>query len=260
MVHRYSVVLIQVRPICLPVDSNSKYENSKALVAGWGKTGNGNGVSSYLQVCCSIFNWGYAPDVFFSKEIDLLVWPQKRCRKAFGSSIADNMMCVSKKKKPIDATCNVGELCSHTFLNLFRETRGAVSSTWKAGTMRASESSVGEWRAARSTDTNSISIKMQPPIISNHSVTNQRIKAGAPSVMHRVTSSLPWIVENLEGSGLCPRQAEPSPHCVTVAGLSLVVTYQFKPWLDSECQTKTNVVFRCRGWNAMHISFYGGWS
>ena len=52
---------------------------------------------------------------FFPKEIDLLVWPQKRCRKAFGSSIADNMMCVSKKKKPIDATCNVGELCSHTF-------------------------------------------------------------------------------------------------------------------------------------------------
>ena len=36
------------------------------------------------------------------------MWPQMRCRKAFGSSIADNMMCVSKKKKPIDATCNVG--------------------------------------------------------------------------------------------------------------------------------------------------------
>jgi len=77
-----------VRPICLPSDSNSNYANSKALVAGWGKTGNGNGVSTYLQ------------------EIDLLVWAQKRCRKAFGSSIADNMMCVSKKKKPIDATCN----------------------------------------------------------------------------------------------------------------------------------------------------------
>ena len=36
------------------------------------------------------------------------MWPQMRCRKAFGSSIADDMMCVSKKKKPIDATCNVG--------------------------------------------------------------------------------------------------------------------------------------------------------
>ena len=40
----------QVRPICLPEDSNSNYANSKALVAGWGKTGNGNGVSTYLQV------------------------------------------------------------------------------------------------------------------------------------------------------------------------------------------------------------------
>ena len=51
------------------------------------------------------------------QEIDLLVWAQKRCRRAFGSSIADNMMCVSKKKKPIDATCNVGEpLISHVML------------------------------------------------------------------------------------------------------------------------------------------------
>ena len=49
-------------------------------------------------------------------------------------------------------------------------------------------------------------------------------KAGAPSVMHRVTSSLSWILENLEaeGSGLCPREAEPSPHCVTVAGFSFL--------------------------------------
>ena len=54
---------------------------------------------------------------FHLQEIDLLVWAQKRCRKAFGSSIADNMMCVSKKKKPIDATCNVGEpLIYHVML------------------------------------------------------------------------------------------------------------------------------------------------
>ena len=52
---------------------------------------------------------------FHLQEIDLLVWAQKRCRKAFGSSIADNMMCVSKKKKPIDATCNVGQLLNSLF-------------------------------------------------------------------------------------------------------------------------------------------------
>ena len=55
-------------------------------------------------------------------------------------------------------------------------------------------------------------------------IINHENKAGAPSVMHRVTSSLAWILENLEaeGSGLCPREAEPSPHCVTVAGFNLV--------------------------------------
>ena len=42
--------------------------------------------------------------------------------------------------------------------------------------------------------------------------------------MHRVTSSLAWILETLEaeGSGLCPREAEPSKHCVTVAGFNFV--------------------------------------
>ena len=41
--------------------------------------------------------------------------------------------------------------------------------------------------------------------------------------MHRVTSSLAWILGTLETeeSALCPREAEPSPHCVTVAGFNL---------------------------------------
>ena len=58
----------------------------------------------------------------------------------------------------------------------------------------------------------------------NHSMTNDENKAGAPSVTQRVTSSLSWILENLqaEGSALCPREAEPSSHCVTVAGFRFV--------------------------------------
>jgi len=88
-------------------------------------------------------------------------------------------MCVSKKKKPIDATCNgdSGGSVMHLEGGNY-ESIGIVS-----------------WGV-------------------------EGCQAGAPSVMHRVTSSLPWILDNLEaeGSGLCPREAEPSPHCVTVAG------------------------------------------
>lgn len=77
-----------VRPVCLPPSSSNSYSNKKATVAGWGRTGGGAGISTYLQ------------------EIDVFVWPQDPCRRTFGSSITNSMMCISKNSNPIDATCN----------------------------------------------------------------------------------------------------------------------------------------------------------
>ena len=37
-----------VRPICLPATSGSDYANQMAAVAGWGRTGNGNSISTVL--------------------------------------------------------------------------------------------------------------------------------------------------------------------------------------------------------------------
>ena len=79
-----------VRPICLPRDASNSYNNRKATVAGWGRTGGGAGISNYLQ------------------EIDVFVWPQSSCERTFGgNTITMAMMCISKNKNPIDATCNV---------------------------------------------------------------------------------------------------------------------------------------------------------
>ena len=87
-------------------------------------------------------------------------------------------------------------------------------------------------------------------------------KAGAPSVMHRVTSSLSWILENLEaeGSGLCPREAEPSPHCVTVAGFSFLPEKAQSKLGCRASSMKHPDTIRCSGWDALHISVYSGWS
>ena len=48
-----------VRPICLPETSSNNYANQLAAVAGWGRTGNGNSISTVLL------------------ETDLRVWPQE---------------------------------------------------------------------------------------------------------------------------------------------------------------------------------------
>ena len=48
-----------VRPICLPETSSNTYANQMAAVAGWGKTGSGNSISTVLL------------------ETDLRVWPQE---------------------------------------------------------------------------------------------------------------------------------------------------------------------------------------
>ena len=48
-----------VRPICLPETSGSNYANQMAAVAGWGRTGNGNSISTVLL------------------ETDLRVFPQE---------------------------------------------------------------------------------------------------------------------------------------------------------------------------------------
>ena len=53
-----------VRPICLPETSGNTYANQMAAVAGWGRTGNGNSISTVLL------------------ETDLRVWPKEgfQCR------------------------------------------------------------------------------------------------------------------------------------------------------------------------------------
>jgi len=78
-----------VRPVCLPLNSGNWYENQPAQVAGWGRYGSGNSISTILL------------------ETDLVVWPQSQCRSAFWSGmIDDSMMCVVKPTNPVDATCN----------------------------------------------------------------------------------------------------------------------------------------------------------
>ena len=47
-----------VRPVCLPPDTADTYADRAAVVAGWGKTGSGNGISNVLL------------------ETELVVWPQ----------------------------------------------------------------------------------------------------------------------------------------------------------------------------------------
>jgi len=90
---------------------------------------------------------------------------------------------------------------------------------------RGGRVNLGQWRALRKSPTKT---KITAITIHKNKTKLEPLqcspKAGAPSVMHRVTSSLPWILDNLEaeGSGLCPREAEPSPHCVTVAGFSFL--------------------------------------
>jgi len=100
-----------VRPICLPKDASNSYNNRKATVAGWGRTGGGAGISNYLQ------------------EIDVFVWPQSSCERTFGgNTITAAMMCISKNKNPIDATCNGDSGSSLMFKNKGNyDTIGVVS-------------------------------------------------------------------------------------------------------------------------------------
>jgi len=75
--------------VFLPLNSGNWYENQPAQVAGWGRYGSGNSISTILL------------------ETDLVVWSQSQCRSAFWSGmIDDSMMCVVKPTNPVDATCN----------------------------------------------------------------------------------------------------------------------------------------------------------
>ena len=175
-----------VRPVCLPPDTADTYADRAALVAGWGKTGSGNGISNVLLET-ELVVWPQVSSLLresISTSTCILTVPvQADCRAAYWSGmITSAMMCVAKPASPIDSTCNGDSGSSVIVRNGDNyDTVGVVS-----------------WGIAG-------------------------CRAGAPSVMARVTSFLSWIRTEISDSALCPRSytapptTTPSP-CVTIEG------------------------------------------
>jgi len=66
-----------IRPICLPSNSRENYAGSRAIVAGWGKTGEKEGNSDVLL------------------EANVTVISDKECRRIYsGNNIHDSVICV----------------------------------------------------------------------------------------------------------------------------------------------------------------------
>ena len=77
-----------VRPICLPPDTNNLYANYDAILTGWGKVSGDGQISTFLQ------------------EAEVKILKDKKCKKAFGSAITDRMFCIGKPSQPIASACN----------------------------------------------------------------------------------------------------------------------------------------------------------